>query len=138
MKNFTKLFLAIASVLSLSACLKNTQDDTTIVCEPPVAPYAAFKVVDQASGEDLFFADKPKYQLKDFYAFKSGDKAHHDTIKPQIYSTGTNRIFLLPLDYSKTKDTLIIKVASTPDDQFAYTVVHNVGPCGGNALEKAY
>jgi hypothetical protein len=137
MKNLLKPFIIILTILSLSACLKDTRDDT-LVCEIPVTPYAAFKVVDQSSGEDLFFTATPKYQLKDFYAFTTQDKARHDTIKPKIYGTGTDRLFLIPLDYSKTKDTLIIKVANTPDDQFIYTVKKDLNPCGGSALDQAY
>jgi hypothetical protein len=137
MKNPTKFFLAIITTLSFSACIKNA-DNNTLVCEPPVTTYAAFNITDQSTGDDLFFAANPKYQLKDFYAFTTKDKTRHDTIKPKIYNAGTVHVFLFPLDYSKSKDTLILKVANLADDQFAYTVNHNIGPCGGSALDKAY
>jgi hypothetical protein len=130
-------FFTILSAVFFASCIKDSTYEPEIVCDP-TEPYVAFQVVDKVSGTDLYFSTDAKYKLNQFYAFKSSDKKHTDTIKPKIFSTATERVFLLPLNLARSADTLILKIADTPEDLLVYTSKPSDGVCHGHTLNKIF
>lgn len=138
MNKSTKSFLMIAVITLLSACTKINDKEQVLGCDP-VTSYARFQIADKLSGEDLFFSANPKYQLKDINLFKSSDKSYKDTIKTLVGgSGGSERYFLLRLNFNKPKDTLVVRIADTPNDQLIYTVKRANNPCEGDEIGQAY
>jgi hypothetical protein len=130
-------FFIILSVVFFASCIKDSTWEPEIACDPQ-EPYAVFQVVDKVSGTDLFFGTDARYKLNQLYAFKSTDKKHTDTIKPKIFSTATERVFLLPLNLARSADTLILKIADTPEDLLVYTSKPSGGVCQGHTLNKIF
>lgn len=136
MKKPIQYCLVILTAIVLSSCIKNEVDHGTIYCDPG-QPIALFRVVDKTTGVDLFFSDNPKYQLKDIIALKKKDETHTDTIKLEVFGNVAERVFILPLDYSKSENSIIIRIAGTPDDVFNYIYEKTNNPCESSKLVKA-
>ncbi|PYF75122.1 hypothetical protein [Pedobacter nutrimenti] len=135
-----KLITAVILGSTLTAFFYSCSKKERIICAAdPVSTYGAFRIVDQSTGTDLFFADHPKYSLKDIYAFKTKDLARHDTIRPIVFGKKeTIQAFILPLNFTKSRDTLILKIANTAEDKFIYTTKKATSQCSLNELDKIY
>ena len=138
MNKSTAGVLMIGAFTLLSACTKINDNTQVIGCDP-VTSFARFQIVDKSSGQDLFFSTNPKYQLKDISLFKISDKNYKDTIKTLVAGPGgSERYFLLSINFKKPKDTLVVRIAGTPDDQLIYTVKRASNSCFADEIDQAY
>jgi hypothetical protein len=55
-----------------------------------------------------------------------------------VYGTGSFQAFVIPLDFRKPKDTLILEIGNTPEDKFIYTTAKGTSPCSVGILDKIY
>lgn len=140
MKNsfLLKYSLTICIAIVAVSCNKNTSKEI-VGCDLALSPLILpFNVLDVNSGQDLFFSTSPRYETNAIYFFSIRDKTRKDTIRPAITGTATNRIFTVQINNTAIKDTLLMKVATNPDDIIIYEVKKGDGPCGGLAFDKVY
>lgn len=126
--------LAIATLTFFSACDK--QPITEVIGCDPVQTNAAFRVVDRLSGENLFFSDNPKYQIEDIKVYKIRDKTHQNPLELTVIGKGDQRSFLLPFDFSNPTDTMVFKIANTPDDLLIYKYTRSENHCEAGKIEQ--
>lgn len=126
--------LAIATITFFSACEK--QPITEVIGCDPVELNAGFRIVDKLSGENLFFSDKPKYQIEDIKIYNIRDKTHQKPISLTVIGKGDQRLFLLPIEFSNPIDTMVFEIANTPHDLFIYKYNRTKNPCEGDQIEQ--
>lgn len=134
MRRPLQYFLVFMTIAFFASCTKEVPDNI-IDCDP-VLPYVTFRVVDKTSGADLFFSDKPKYQLKDINLFRIKDVKYKDPIKLRNGENGAGRVFVFNFNNSLQRDTLIIKIANTPEDRLIYSVKTPANHCEGATMDK--
>jgi hypothetical protein len=129
---------ALFSSFAIVSCNKGT-DQQVAGCDLVIAQaYLPFNVVDSNTGQDLYFSSAPKYQTSNLIFFSKKDKTRKDTIRPVVTGTGTSRYFMVPVNNTVTQDTLLMKLASNPDDVIAYTIKKGGDTCPTYVLDKVF
>ncbi len=138
MKQLTWPFLILIVTIALGAC-KTKKSEGQLMCVDLLMPiYANFRFTDKISGQDLFFSTDPKYALKDLAIYSTKDKDRKNPVTPEVLGTGADRYFRVQVGNTIFNDTLIVKIASTPEDQVTYSIKKIQSICPEYILDKVY
>ncbi|WP_345949310.1 hypothetical protein ABDD95_20915 [Mucilaginibacter sp. PAMB04274] len=134
-----KLVCMTCIIMSLSSCIKNAEQ-SPIGCEPHPELVLPVNILSAATQEDLFFAASPRYQTSDLFFFRRSDVARKDTLRARVIgnTTGTIRVFLIPVRNGAGRNTLIMKIKDQPVDTIIYSVQNNDGDCPYLSLNTVF
>lgn len=125
MKNLTKLILILFTTFFSIGCSKDNTD--SIACTGQIVPaYIKFNVVDDVTGQDLFFSANPVYNTDQIKFRKTTDTNNENPIVPEVIGSGNDRYFKMQINNTQKRDTLImllpVSPVSLPLDAFSYSI----------------
>ncbi|MDB5090796.1 MAG: hypothetical protein JWR09_4790 [Mucilaginibacter sp.] len=134
----SKCAVALCIPFIAISCNKNIEQQQPGCDLVMLATVIPFNVLDASTGQDLFFSSSPRYQTSSLYFFSIKDKTRKDTIRPAVVETGAGGVFTIPFNYNVPQDTLLMKVATNPDDVIIYTRKKGTDACAAYMLDKVF
>lgn len=133
MKNFIQYCTGLLLLATCISCSKKEKQNCLLVPYALILPSFDFKLVDKATGTDLFFSAQPTYSLNDIkIVFKNSNNKVDSLAPPQKIDNGSGEHFRYIIPGNHATDTCFIKIKNLKTDTVISMVETIKGECSSS------